>query len=217
MNKILYAVALGVLCVGCGEKMKELKDTAEAMHQVSKAVENAAPAAEEQKKIIEERKAKGDTVAMPYTELQKFLPESLSGYKMEEAPAGSSQNMGGLSMSNAEQKWVATGGDTNNPARVHISIVDFGGGETGYAISAAPLMVMNFSSEDAHQRQQSLKLDVPYTWASETYNKDSKEAKVTAITRYRYTINVEATNQTDDQSEMVKSVTTDLVKKFEGK
>lgn len=197
--------------------MKELKDTAEAMHQVSKAAENVTAAADESKKVIDERKAKGDTVAMPYAELQKFLPESLSGYKLEEAPSGASQNMGGFSMSNAEQKWVSTGGDTNNPARVHISIVDFGGGEAGYTMSAAPLMAMNFSTEDAHQRTQSLKLDVPYTWASENYNKDNKEARVTAITRYRYTINVEATNQADDQSAMVKSVTTDLVKKFEGK
>jgi hypothetical protein len=37
-----------------------------------------------------------------------------------------------------------------------------------------------------------LTMDTPYTWGSEEYNKDSKDAKVTAITRYRYVITVEA-------------------------
>lgn len=167
--------------------------------------------------LLQQRRATGDTIAMPYATLQKFLPTEISGYRMDEAPSGSSQNMGGFSMSYAEQKWVSSRGPRRERGHIKVTITDFGSTETGWGIMGGPMLAMNISSEDTHQRMRTLKLDVPYTWAIEHYNKDNKEARFTATTRFRYLINVEATNQTEDLSEIVKSITIDLVKKFEGK
>jgi hypothetical protein len=154
---------------------------------------------------------------MPYAELQKYLPESVDGYTPAEAPAGSSQNMGAFSMSTAEQTFTGPAGADGNAPNIHVAIVDYGGSEAGSAMMGAPIMMMNLSQEDAHQRNNTLKMDVPYTWAAENYNKDSKEAKVTAVTRYRYMITVEARNQSEDKSEMVKTMAADIAKKFDGK
>lgn len=40
---------------------------------------------------------------------------------------------------------------------------------------------------------------------------------MTAVTRYRYLITVEARNQTSDQTAMVKALVEDIVKGLEGK
>jgi hypothetical protein len=99
---------------------------------------------------------------------------------------------------------------------IAVSIVDFGGTQAAYGMMALPMM-MNLSQEDAHHRMQTLKVDVPYTWGSEEFNKDDKTAKVTLVTRYRYVISVEVRNHGEDKSAMAKSLAEDVAKKFEGK
>ena len=86
----------------------------------------------------------------------------------------------------------------------------------GYGMMALPMM-MNISQEDAHHRMRTLAMDTPYTWASEEYDKDNKDAKLTAVTRYRYLITAEASNQTEDQSQWLKDLVEEIAKKFAGK
>jgi hypothetical protein len=217
MNKLVIALAAGALLAGCGEKMQEAKNVMEMAESMQDAAKNIEEGQDEATKFYKERQEKGDTLAMPYAELQKMLPTSVDGYTPAEAPGGSSQNMGGFSMSTAEQTFTGTAGADGNAPSIHVTLVDYGGTQAGSAMMGAPMMMMNVSSDDAHQRSGTLKLDVPYTWAAENYNKDSKQASVTAITRYRYMITVEARNQSEDKSEMVKTLAADIAKKFEGK
>jgi hypothetical protein len=126
--------------------------------------------------------------------------------------------MGGFSMSTTEQTWVSTGGDTNNPARIKVSLVDYGNTEAGYAMLLGLGAGWSMTSEDAHHRSAAEKVEsIPYTQGYSEYNKDSKDAKYSVSTGYRYVIVSEASNQPEDKSDLVKTLSTDLAKKLEGK
>jgi hypothetical protein len=216
MNKLGLGIVAGLMLAACGDKAQEAGNAVSALGQVAGAATALQKGQEEAEKFYQERREKGDTVAIAYSDLQKALPPSPNGYTPSGEPSGSSQNMGGFSMSQAEQEYSGPAGTEGNAPSINITIVDFGGTQAGYGMLAAPMM-MGFSQEDAHSRMRTIKIDVPYTWGSEEYNKDNKTAKVTAVTRYRYLITVEARNQADDQTDMVKGLVEDIAKKFEGK
>lgn len=217
MNKLGLGVVAGLMLAACGDKAREAGNAVSALGQTANAATAIQQSQEEAEKFYQERREKGDTLAVPYTELQKALPTSPNGYAPSGEASGSSQSMGAFSMSQVEQNYSAPGGAAEgNAPSINITIVDFGGTQAGYGMLAAPMM-MAYSQEDAHSRTRTIKIDVPYTWGSEEYNKDSKTAKVTALTRYRYVITVEARNQPDDQTAMAKSLAEEIARKFEGK
>lgn len=215
--------ACALLTVACGGDTPKEEETPEpatnaleAMGQLATAgskMENAADAAV---KFQQERKARGDTVSMSYTELQGYLPDAPSGYSKAEEPGGSMQSMGSFSMTEADQTYVGEANADGQQARIRVKLVDFGGTEGAYAMFALPMM-MNIRQEDAHRRMGTIQLGPENTWASEEFNKDNKDYKVTAMTRYRYMITVEADNQTDDQSDMVRKLMEKIVRRFDGK
>jgi len=217
MNRRMLAVATGaVLTIGCGEKAQEVKNAANAMAAVAGAASTMEDNQKEAENFQAERRSKGDTLAMPYAELQKFLPSAPDGYTADGEPGGSSQSMTGYSMSQAEQRFSKPAGADGTTPNINVTILDFGGTQTAYGIMALPMM-MNLSQEDGHHRMRTLKMDAPHTWGSEEFNKDSKDAKVTAVTRYRYMITVEARGQGSDESDAVKRVAEEVAKKFDGK
>lgn len=216
MHGRMLTIIAGVMLVGCGEKAQEVKNAANALEAVANAAANAGDAQQEAEKFYTDRKARGDTVAMPYADLQKMLPGAPSGYTVSEEPGGSSQSMGGWSMSQAEQTFSAPAGADGTAPTIKVTLMDLGGTQAAYGMMALPMM-MNFSQEDAHRKFNTLTLGPAYTWASEEYNKDTREVKVSAVTRYRYMITVEARNHPGDETAMVKGLTEEIVKRFEGK
>ncbi len=216
MYRRVFLVVTAVALCGCGEKSQDAKNTANAISALTQSAGKIGETATEAEKFYKDRQAKGDTVSMPYADLEKMLPSAPSGYKNKEDPSGSSSTMGAFSMSTAEQVFEQPAGADGLVPTIKVTLVDLGGTQGAYSMMALPMM-MNISQEDAHHRMGTLKMSPAYTWASEEFNKDDKSAKVTAITRYRYAITVEASNQSADQSAMVKSLAEDIVKKFEGK
>lgn len=216
-------VVAGLLSSACGDKaekeseeQKEVSNAMEAMGALASAGSKMEQAANDAAKFQEDRRARGDTISMSYTELQKYLPDAPSGYTKAEEPGGSSQSIGAFSMSEAEQKYVGPPDANGNAATIRVKLVDFGGTESAYGMFALPMM-MNIKQEDARRRMGTIALGPEHTWASEEFNKVNKDAKITAITRYRYVITVEAENQTEDQSDMVRRFTEQVVRRFEGK
>lgn len=216
MNRRMMGLLVCASLAGCGEKAQEIKNATSAMQALADAGSKMGDTQKEAEKFYNDRKAKGDTVAVPYAELQKLLPAAPSDYKAAEEPSGSSQSMGGFSMSQAEQTFTKPAAADGSVPTIKVGIVDFGGTQAAYGMMALPLM-MNMSSEDAHHRMQTLKMDLPYTWGSEEYNKDDKSSTVTLVTRYRYVITVEARNQGEDMSAMAKAMAQEIAKQFEGK
>lgn len=201
---------------GCGKKHDNAVDAMTAMATAATAAPKIEQGMKEAEQFQKDRIARGDTLAMPYAELQKFLPSSVSGYTAREEPAGSQQAMPGFSMSQASQTWVATPNPTGMAPEVEVTVVDFGGTQQGYAMMAAP-MLMGFSQEDAHRRVGAISIDVPNTGAWQEFDKDSKDAKVTAVARYRFLITVDARNKGEDQSALAKELASEIARKFDGK
>jgi len=216
MNTRILTLVAGALLIGCGEKAQEMKNAANLAEQMAAAGGKIQETQNEAETFYKQRQEKGDTISMPYAELQKLLPSAPSGYSATEEPGGSSQSMAGFSMSQAEQTFTKPAGADGNAPSIQVTLLDFGGTQSAYSMMALPMM-MNLSQEDAHHRLRTLKMDTPYTWGSEEYNKDTRETKVTAITRYRYVVTIEARNQAEDQSAMLKSLAEDIARKFEGK
>lgn len=214
MKKLVFAFACsGLLMTGCGEKFDEMKKGMEAAQQLAEKSGDMEKTMNEAQEVYKARAAKGDTMAMPYKDLQAFLPSSVSGYKAEGEPAGSQQSMGGFSMSQAQQKWVS---ESNPNASINVNIMDYGGTEGAYGLASLGF-AMAFSSEDDHQRTESLKSDVPTTAGLAKFDKDSKASSITMGTRYRYLITLESTGAQEDQTKMLADIGSEIAKKFEGK
>jgi hypothetical protein len=216
MHRRVLSLFVGLTLVGCGEKAQDIRNATSALGAMAQVGNTLAESQKEATKFYEDRKAKGDTVALPYADLQKFLPSAPADYTPLEAPGGSSQSMGAFSMSQTEQTFTKPAAADGTAPTIKVSIIDFGGTQAAYGMMAAPLM-MNISQEDAHHKMQTLKLSTPNTWGSEDFNKDDKSSTVTLITRYRYVITVDARNQGQDNTAMARSLAEEIAKKFDGK
>ena len=210
----MITMTLAALGLGCGGKAKEISDGTSALGAIVQSANAITESAKEADKFMADRRTKGDTIAMPYKDLEAFLPASLSGYTADGGATGQSMNMGQFSMTTAEQKFV-TGTDPD-VSRVHVTIADYSGSSAGYGMMA-PFMMMNMSSEDDHHRSGTVQMKMPYTFGMAEYNKDDKDAKMTVGTRFRYFITVEASGQKGDESKLVADIATDIAKKFANK
>ena len=107
MKKIIsFLGALALLSmVACKDKAKDAAKitTVSALKDYSTTVSTKMKQATDHWK---ERKAKGDTLALPYKDLEAYLPE-ISGYTSQQGPRGSQINVPGAGgWSEAEQDYV---------------------------------------------------------------------------------------------------------------
>lgn len=145
--------------------------------------------------IMKDRRAKGDTLAMPYAQLQKYLPQSVSGYTAGK-PDGASVNMGQASYSTATIKF------TNGNDWVKVAIVDYNQAYGMYA-SLTSVWAMGMSVDSPQEKADGIKLD-NNVGGWEDYKKNNKEAIITLGVGSRFLVSVDASNQTD--TEFAKSI-----------
>jgi hypothetical protein len=203
MNKFKYYVGIGLvaLLTACGGGKTE-KTTQEANNEDKKeeTVENAVEKlANTLEKLKSERKNKGDTLAIPYKELQKYLPKEVKGYALASDMKGQQMNMQGMSFSRAEGTYKK--GDD----RIDISLNDY---NQAFGLLQMLTMAwsMGISEENDNGKSGVVTLDGHKGW--EEYRKDSKEAKVLLAINERFFIEARAENQTD--TEFLKSVVQSL-------
>ncbi len=200
LNTIICAALVGGL-VSCGNKEQEEKEKAEiksvgsALGSLMKMGKEMEKSQKESQGKLAERRAKGDTLAMPYAELQKLLPATIEGFKTEE-PNGGSVNMTGMSYSNAEGKYTK-GGEW-----VKISIVDYNQAYGLYSAATA-MWAMGMSVDTPNEKANGMKLD-DNIGGWEVYQKKTKKAAVTLGVGERFWVNVEASGQ--ENTEWVKSI-----------
>jgi len=126
---------------------------------------------------------------MNYTELQNYLPTSLSGYTADE-PGGSSMNMQGMSFSNAEIAFTNDAGD-----EVHINLMDYVGAASMFQAATA-MWASGMSFEDGDTKAWSLEWSENITgWAE--IQKADKEVQLALGIGDRFFLSIEATNKTD--------------------
>ncbi len=203
MNKFTYpllctGIALGIMACGGAKKEEAAEEKpSNPMEALAKMGQEMTGAAKESNDIIKKRREKGDTLAMPYEELQKFLPESIDGFTRGE-PDGATVNMMNMSYSNVEVKFKNDKG-----VRVKVQIIDYNQAY-GLYTTASMAWTMGMSVDTPEESAKGFKVnDNVAGW--EVYKKKRKAAEVTLGAGYRFWIHVEA-NEAQENTEFVKSI-----------
>lgn len=189
---VLFFVAISISLISCGEKFDELKNAAEVIKNAPDAIEEMGEQVNLAEKRREERVAKGDTLALHFSELQKYLPESLPGLNAQE-PNGQSTNITGFSMSTVEREYTA---DDESGRRVRISLVDYNESYemfTGVAYWAS----LNLSTETSDGFSRTIQTSNKGISGFEEYSKSSQSAKIYYALGYRFLLMVEENGAKD--------------------
>ena len=189
---LMGGISLSLLSCG-GAKQEEKPDN--PLEALSKLGEEIKTGTDDAQKKMDERKKKGDTLAMKYEDLMKYLPKEISGYTKGD-PDGTSISAMGQSYSTATVKFK------NGENTVQIQIMDYNQAYGLYS-SAAMMWSMGFSVDSPEEKAGGVKFENNIAgW--ELFNKKSKDAEVTLGAGYRFWIHVEANDQ--ENTDFVKSV-----------
>lgn len=192
MNKyvcLLFVVSL--FFYSCGKQVDELKEASELAQkapEIANAIEKNTDIAQN---IKEQRRKKGDTLAMHFTKLQEFIPTSINGYTATE-PKGEILNLGAYSFSQASRNFTKSD-SKGNDAFVEITIIDYNQAAELYA--TLTLWSVGISHEDENGYEKSFDPGIPNTFGFEKYDKLDKTAEITFAIGYRFIISVKANSQ----------------------
>ena len=104
-SKLVIPFLLFIAACGGRDKVV-VKDGEVSVTDLPKVAEKMTEGVKQAQDRWAERKAKGDTLAMPYKDLQAYLPD-VSGYTKEGGPKGSQVNMPGMgSWSQTDQAYT---------------------------------------------------------------------------------------------------------------
>lgn len=204
-NSWLTIVFFGVafLISGCGEENSNKQDV--NLLNGAKAMD----AIDESSKRIQERIERGDTLALSYKELEKFLPE-ISGFVKEGGASGNQMNVPGLgSWSQTEQNY------SNQDRRIQISMADYNGSTSAF-MGATALYNMGYTQEDDYKKSGSVDMNIKGVVAYETIYKQEQRAEMTLIVvdRFLVQINAEGTNDIEILKKVAASINLDKLTSY---
>jgi len=181
------------LLSACGGKIQEAKNALNAMKSVAEAAGNLEENLEEMNEKQEERRARGDTIAMHYEELAKYLPESYNGFNKDGDLQGGTVNMTGVSYSNVEQRYSNDNGDN-----MKITIMDYNAALQMYSLAMA-FYGTSLDIDDTNQRLKSFTLDEEIKgWHSYKKKLNRVELFAGIANRFYVTINMDGQEEGDD-------------------
>lgn len=192
MKNTILASALLMTIISCGSNDDKvtIKDGEISSSDAIALAKQAGKEIEKAQDRWEERKAKGDTVAMAYKDLEAFLPD-IEGYEKDGGPKGNQMTMPGMgSYSSAKQKY------TSGDKRLTVEITDYNGAHMAFS-GATALYRMNFSSEDDDKRQGSVDIGIPQAAAYETVHKDGSQAELSMIADDRFVVTIRSRGSND--------------------
>ncbi len=198
MKKLSLFVCLlsaGLLLWSCG-KVREAANAAEGL-------KNYAEGMKESTSKMEVRRAKGDTISMPYADLQKMLPSSISGYTKEGDPKGETMNMVGMSYSTASQVYKSGDGE------ITVNIMDYSASYAAFGAATA-MFATGFSVDNDQEHLGAIDLGISGVKAWEDVKKKEKRSTVMAGVNDRFLVTAEGRNvEPDAVKEAIKSVNFD--------
>lgn len=197
---IIFILSLTFYLISCGGGQKEEKKEIKSFQDLAENLENVAKKMEESvtgtSKKQQERRKRGDTLAIDYEELKKYLPESVKGYTLDGEKTGESTNMQGFSLSNVKADYK------KGEDELEINLVDYNS-----AFSMLQLVTaawgMGLSVNNDNEKAGGVKISGDIKgW--ETFRKKEKSAEVVLAISDRFLLTVKARNQSN--TEFVKSV-----------
>jgi hypothetical protein len=198
-NKVLLSVCVSTfLFAGCGasEKVEQMENAMKVVQNADEIVDQTNANNDLAQKRMEERRQKGDTLAMPYKKLQEYLPSAPAGYTAED-PAGESMNMPGASYSQARIRF------TKGNDEITVTMTDY---NQAYAIyqGAVAVWAMGMEFDNDTETAKGYKLPYELSGGWERFEKNSKNATLTLGVGSRFFIEVKASNQ--NNTDFVKSL-----------
>ena len=193
-KSILSVVLISVFIIaGCGEKAKEMQQAMDIIQKAPEIAKNMEQGTKDAEKRRQERIKKGDTLAIPFTELQKFLPENISGYTAGEID-GQTTNITGFSVTEVKRNFTkrVPAGDENY---IRIELYDYNqAGQLYEGLTA--VWALGISVESTEKSEKTFTPGFSPAVGFQSYNKKSKEASVTIGIAWRFYLTMHANNQT---------------------
>jgi hypothetical protein len=187
----IACISISLLAGACKSKAKK-ENPIESLADIKTFSEKVNEETAASNSKMEARKAKGDTLAMPYKDLQAYLPE-ISGYAKEGGPKGSQLNMPGMgSWSQAEQNYK------NGDKAIKVEIVDYNGAYGAFT-GVTAIYAMGFSQEDDDKKQGSADLGMKDVAAYETIYKKEQRGEIAVIAGGRFFIQLRSEGSNDPQ------------------
>ena len=206
--QLLIIISL-VIFISCGGGEDKPKTDMPGITDMKDMSEKATAAMDESARRQEERRKRGDTLAMPYAVLQGYLPE-VDGFTKRGGPKGNQMNMPGMgSWSQTEQAYE--GGEKS----VDITLMDYNGAFGAFS-GATALYSMGFSQEDDQKRSQSTDLGIKGVAAYETVYKQDQRAELVVVVGDRFLIQLE-TDGTNDVDLLKKAARSMKLEELVGK
>lgn len=178
-----FLLAVGLSVLSCG-KVKEAANAAEGLKNYAEGIKESAS-----KK--EERRAKGDTLSMPYADLQKMLPANISGYAKEGDPKGETMNMVGMSYSTASQVYKSGDGE------ITVNIMDYNASYAAFGAATA-MFATGFSVDNDQEHMGAVDLGISGVKAWEDVKKKEKHSTIMAEINDRFLVTAEGRNVEPD-------------------
>jgi len=186
----LFPLLAGVLLftTSC-EKAQKAQDAYSNLSKLKDAGEKLEANMDAAKDRRAERVKNGDTLSLPYKDLENYLPAEVSGYTAA-APSGQSMKTAGMAFSSAERTF------TRDTADVKVSIVDYNGANQLYQ-GASAMFSLGLESEDDESLTKEAKLNLDGVKGSETFHKKTGGADVTLAVGDRFLVTITGTKQPD--------------------
>ncbi|RZK27692.1 MAG: hypothetical protein EOO63_12875 [Hymenobacter sp.] len=186
----LFPLLAGVLLftTSC-EKAQKAQDAYSNLSKLKDAGEKLEANMDAAKDRRAERVKNGDTLSLPYKDLENYLPAEVSGYTAA-APSGQSMKTAGMAFSSAERTF------TRDTADVKVSIVDYNGANQLYQ-GASAMFSLGLESEDDESLTKEAKLNLDGVKGSETFHKKTGGADMTLAVGDRFLVTITGTKQPD--------------------
>ena len=189
-----------LLTTGC-EQAQKAKESYSALSKLSEAGKDMTANLEKAKTERSEREKRGDTLSLPYKELQQYLPTAVSGYTPGEL-TGQSQKMSGMAFSMAERKFTKAPDE-----EIEVSLIDYNGSNALYQ-GAAAMMSLGIEQEDDEHIMGPSSLKADGVKGMETFYKKDGRAEMTLAVGGRFLLTLKANKQKD--MAMLKAVAEDM-------
>ena len=204
----LYSLFIIGFLASCGSDKKstviESDDGKVKIENLKNAGEQMEMAVNDAEKRREERKKRGDTLAMNYKELQKYLPD-INGYTKSGNPGGESMTMPGMgSFSQADQSYES--GDKS----IEITLLDYNQSMLGFTAASA-MFSMNIQVENDQEKSGSFETGINGVRGYETISKTDQRAEVmyAIADRYMLTLKLNGSNDADVLKKIAKGMKLD--------
>ena len=190
MKKNFLLLASAVLLLASCEQAQKAKESYSAISKLSEAGKDMSANMDKAKEERAERVKRGDTLSLPYKELEQYLPATVDGYTPGELK-GQSQKMPGMSFSTAERTFTKADGDD-----VEVSLVDYNGSNALYQ-GAAAMMSLGIEQEDDEHIAGPTAVKADGVKGMDTFYKKDGRAEMTLAVGGRFLLSLKAGKQKD--------------------